>query len=111
MFFPLGDCYSIDNMLKEKTKFKNKKNKGYLTVTGGTIALLLQISFLYGFSAIHKSGAEWRSEYTATFYALQLDYFRTPIGAFFLNFPNLLKFLTWAVLLVKNIFLCGRYLK
>lgn len=49
-------------------------------MNAGTIAILAQISMLYVFSWVLKSGNEWFPEGSATYWALQLDYFRTPVG-------------------------------
>ncbi len=43
---------------------------------------------MYYTSVFHKSGKEWASEGSATFYALQLDYFRTPMGDIMLQLPS-----------------------
>lgn len=48
--------------------------------SAATIAYVAQISFLYVFAAILKTGSEWRSEFTATYFALSLDQFTTFIG-------------------------------
>ena len=50
-------------------------------------------------------GDEWQKDYTATYYALQLEYFKTPVANMFLAFPTMLKVLTYFVLLVKMSFL------
>ncbi len=46
----------------------------YRFVSMGTIALLAQITVMYIISVQHKSGREWRTDYTATWYALQVWY-------------------------------------
>jgi len=71
-----------------------------MVINGGTISLLCQFCLLYAFSYLHKTAPEWTIDNTATFYALQLDYFRKPFGSFLLQCPDaLLRFLTWTVLL------------
>ncbi|KNC48189.1 HTTM domain-containing protein [Thecamonas trahens ATCC 50062] len=63
-----------------------------------TLAYMFQICIMYVFSVYHKSGHEWTVDYTATFYALQLDFFRKPMGDFLLMMPDAwLRFFTWAV--------------
>ena len=98
IFVPLGEHWSIDAKIEELNTGKKKKPREI--VNGGTVALLLQLSFMYSFSgiqilfitlffssssllilqALQKTGDEWRVTGHATYYALQLDYFRTPIG-------------------------------
>ena len=63
-----------------------------------TVAYMAQIWIMYVFSVYHKKGRTWTVEYTATFYALQLDFFRKPLGDLLLMLPSgVLKFLTWKV--------------
>lgn len=59
----------------------------------------MQCALVYITSYFDKTGLQWTQTGTATWLALQLDYFRTPVGDFLLNFPELLKLLTKAVLL------------
>ena len=53
---------------------------------------------MYVSSFTHKTGDEWNVERTSTWLALQNNFYRTPIGDFFLLFPGLLKILTTSVL-------------
>jgi hypothetical protein len=53
IFLPLGDCFSVDQMLNPN---KNTKKKDNIEFSAGTLAFMLQISILYGFSALHKTG-------------------------------------------------------
>lgn len=101
LLLPLGSCFSVDSALKNCEKPRKKLTSPRL-VSAGTFALLVQISVMYFTSVQHKSAPEWRSEYTATWYALQLDYFATPFAAYLSQFPELLKLLTWAVLKWEN---------
>lgn len=96
IFLPLGGCFSVDSAIQaSKTKLKAYRNLRVLT--GGTVALMAQVVIMYMVSTFHKTGAEWTTEYTSTWYALQLDYYRTSIAAILDKFPELLKLLTWAV--------------
>jgi len=111
LFLPTGEYYSIDSILSTEGKYLKKKKKipnnndsllecekHHMVFNVGTVGLLCQIMFLYCFSVYHKTGKEWTEDNTATFYALQLDYFRKPFGDLLLMFPELLKWMTWAVL-------------
>lgn len=53
---------------------------------------------MYMISCYHKNGIEWYDLHTAAYWALRLKYFTTPFGEFLACFPEMLKFLTWAVL-------------
>jgi len=101
LFLPLGDCYSIDNAYF-KPKRSNKKKlitpESYQTISVATFGIGIQLMLMYVTSYMHKTGLEWTTYRTSTWLALQLDFFRTGWGDFFLNFPELLKFLTAGVL-------------
>lgn len=90
MFLPLGSFWSIDWWLNDK------KVPPQQVVSGATIALLLQICFIYWFSVILKTDATWRQDGTAVWYALTNEFFITSAGKFLLQFPFLLKILTFA---------------
>ena len=49
---------------------------------------------VYVCSALFKTGAEWRVDGTAIYYALQLDYMVTPVGAWLRQWNDLLQVLT-----------------
>lgn len=67
------------------------------------MALLAQLATMYFFNYINKSGPSW-IDGSASYYALQLDYFRNPVGSLILAImpQNLLAFATRAVLLVEG---------
>jgi predicted DCC family thiol-disulfide oxidoreductase YuxK len=92
IFLPWGMRYSIDKVLHPEWD-----NLPTATVSWATFAYLFQIIFIYWFGALLKTGPEWRSEWTAVYYALSIDHFTTPLGDFLLQFPWLLKVLTVAV--------------
>ncbi|MGK7885679.1 MAG: HTTM domain-containing protein [Crocosphaera sp.] len=92
MFLPLGAAYSVDSALNTSRKSSNRNQQIFSTAT---VALILQICFIYWFAAILKDDPVWWIEGSATYYALSLDYMTTPFGTFLLNFPGLLKVATW----------------
>ena len=96
MFLPLGARSSLDAM-RERPRLQGRKN----ALSAATVALILQICFMYWFSAAWKSDPAWRTEGTAVYYALSLDEFATRIGRFLLMFPLLLKLLTFATLALE----------
>ena len=71
-------------------------------VSMGTVCLLLQICFIYWFSALLKSDPIWRRDGTAVWYALHLGQFVTPLGAKLLAWPALLHALTFATLFMEG---------
>ncbi|EGC29606.1 hypothetical protein DICPUDRAFT_158792 [Dictyostelium purpureum] len=96
MLLPIGSVFSIDSAFKKPVL--RRENKKFAIVNFATFAIILQIIFLYSFSYVHKTGDEWRVDYTASYYALQLDYFRTFLVDYIIEFPSLLTAMTFGVL-------------
>jgi hypothetical protein len=90
MFLPLGACWSVD-----RTRTPDQRPLSTRFLSFATVGLFAQIAFIYAFGAIFKSGAEWRSDYTAIYYALQLDSMVTPFGEYLRQFPELLALMTF----------------
>lgn len=95
MFLPLNGCWSLDHWLKGKKPFSNQ------IVSAATVALLLQICFIYWFSALLKTDDSWRREGTAVWYALSIEQLSTSFGIVLLQYPALLKILTFATLYLE----------
>jgi vitamin K-dependent gamma-carboxylase-like protein len=91
MFLPLGAYWSVDRALAGARRWLSPR---FLSVA--TVGLFMQIAFVYWFTAALKSGPDWRVDGTAIYYALSLDQIATPIGQYLLNFPELLKVMTFA---------------
>lgn len=89
MFLPLGACWSIDQ-LKSKIPFCKQ------IASASSLALLLQIALIYWFSAMLKTDESWRQTGTAVWYSLSIEQYATPLGVYLLQYPNLLKMLTFA---------------
>lgn len=96
MFLPLNLRYSLDSKFG---KIKNNKK----IYSFGTAGILLQVAFVYFFSALIKTGNDWYPDGTAIYYSLQLDQFATHIGKFILNFPDLLFGMTYFVYFLEMI--------
>lgn len=93
MFLPLGVRWSVDRAL-DKTGAPMPKR----IFSVGSIALITQIATIYLFGAVLKTGPTWRTDYTATYYALSLGQFATPLANMLLHYPDMLKtltFITW----------------
>jgi hypothetical protein len=96
MFLPLGACWSVDRL---RGAVPEPPSTRVLSMaTGG---LLLQIAFMYWFTALLKSGPEWRVDGTALYFALSARQIGTPLGAYLLQFPELLKELTFSTLAIE----------
>lgn len=95
MFLPLGAYWSVDQWKGRITRISHQ------IASPATIALLLQICFIYWFSAFLKTDASWRQEGSAVWYALTNEFFATSIGLALLDYPNLLKGLTFSTLYLE----------
>jgi hypothetical protein len=93
MFLPLGAYWSVDRALNGAP---SRLSRRFLSLA--TVGLFMQIAFVYWFSAILKSGPEWRVDGTALYYVLSIDEWATPFGAYLYQFPTLLKVLTFATI-------------
>jgi hypothetical protein len=93
VFLPLGDYWSIDRL---RTTAPESSSTRVLSLA--TAGLFLQIAYMYWFTLILKSGREWRVDFTALYYALSIEDLTSPIGAYVLQFPTLLKALTLTTL-------------
>lgn len=91
MFAPLNGRWSLDRALNPRSPPLEDANYSW-----GTQALMLQLCFVYWFTAAWKWGPVWTTEGSAIYYALSLDEFVTPVGKFLLRFPDLLPVLTRA---------------
>ncbi len=74
IFLPLGHAFSIDNR-------KNKFNLAEPTYNSFfCVALFIQLTIMYLSSALFKDHPIWNEEYSALYYALNLDLFVRPLG-------------------------------
>lgn len=97
MFLPLGASYSIDSALNSSQNPLPKR-----ILTGATLALTLQIYYIYAWSAAFKTSSPlWWPDLDAVYYALKFDQYAAPLGQFLLNFPPLLKISTLATLFLE----------
>lgn len=95
MFLPLGACWSIDQWLRH-----DKTPQGQIA-SAATVALLLQVCFIYWFSALLKTDATWRQEGTAVWYAFSNEIFATSLGRYLLSYPLLLKLMTFSTMFLE----------
>jgi hypothetical protein len=91
IFLPLGARCSVDALRRGSSEPLPGR-----VASPCTLALILQVCFVYWFSAALKSDPVWRQEGTALYYALSIDQTVTRAGQYLLGFPRLLWFLTFA---------------
>ncbi len=99
MFLPIGARYSVDAALSKTYKTTPNASintqQRYFSII--TIAVLLQVMYLYFFTAVLKTGDAWRVSMDAAWYAVNLDQYATLFGRFLRDFPGLLTFGTYFV--------------
>lgn len=81
-FMPLGARWSLDRKLS-----RDKVPDQTMVVNAGVAAFMLQVFLVHFFAGILKSGTEWRSEFTAIYYALEIDQLQLPVGGWLLELP------------------------
>lgn len=97
MFLPLGSQWSIDDLLTRLTANSDAMSQKNLILSGGSIALTLQLVYVYLGTALLKTGPDWWPNGTASYYALALDSFVTPFGLWLRQWTALLQYATYAV--------------
>ena len=95
MFLPWGARYSVDSVRRPSFTLDTRY------VSAWTAGFMIQVAAVYVFAGLAKTSAEWTSEGTAIYYALSLDQFTRSFGYFLLQFPDLLRLLTFATLLFE----------
>lgn len=97
LFLPLGACWSLDQTLAP-----SRHNRPSRVLSGGTVALLLQVCFVYWFASLNKTGDAWRDG-SALYYVFNLDALTTPLGHFLLNYPSLLTVLSYFTIWLERL--------
>lgn len=90
-FLPLGARASVDALRTPKSS-QGKQSQEYCSIA--SIALMLQIALVYVVNALVKTGPEWNHDFTAAYYALNMDLYVTAWGKQLLDYPALLGWLT-----------------
>jgi hypothetical protein len=87
MFIPWGERYSCDRLL-DPVKYTHDP-----MISIALVAYLLQLCYIYTGSALLK-GPEWNRDYTALYYAYNIDQITYPLVKQLFYYPDLLKTLT-----------------
>ena len=98
MFLPLQRVWSIDTWIANR----RKQTAPYVApVTSiATAGILLQMAFMYFFSAIAKTNRDWLSG-SAIAGTLSHDFYAKPLGGTMLQFPALLAVMTVGILALE----------
>ncbi len=98
MFLPLGASASVDAVRRGPAAGDR------LVCSAATVALLLQVCFVYGFGLAARNHPAWWSEGTAVADALYLDQYATPLGRWARDLPDgVLRAATYATLAVEGL--------
>lgn len=104
-FMPLGARWSLDRRLGTATGPETERLEGRTVVGAGVAAWMLQVFSVHFFAGVLKSGVEWRSDFTALYYALEIDQLQLPLGALLLKLPlPMLKAMTAGVMVAELFF-------
>lgn len=95
IFLPWGNRYSMDSLKNNNIS----KDTNYFSWAG--IGLILQIIYVYFFSALLKSSPEWFPECSALYYALSIDQIALPLGKIIYPYYSFLKIMTGGVYLME----------
>ena len=85
IFLPLGAVWSVDAHLSP-----NREPDQWRVASVATMAIMLQVAFIYLFSGISKLNSYWISGH-AVEYVLGLEMYVKPLGNFLRGFPGLLR--------------------
>ena len=92
IFLPIGRVWSADQWRRALPRPSNP-----VKFSAATVAILTQVIFIYFFSALLKTDAQWRTDGTAIYYALSIDTMAKGPAQWLLQYPALMKVLTFGV--------------
>jgi len=111
LFVPLGRCWSVDAWRRAR---RDRTGGGADSpvpaslrpvVSIGTAAMLLQLCFMYFFTGIYKWNTDWLGDdWTggeAIQWSMHFDYFALPAARYLAQFPELLRWLALATVLLE----------
>ena len=106
LFLPLNARWSVDTALQPELH-ENPNSERFnpdgpqLYFSMATVAIVLQILYLYVFTALLKTGDAWTTRFDAAFFAISLDQLATPIAIWARQFPAFFTVATVYVLVTE----------
>lgn len=94
MFLPWGECWSLDAK-------RLPSARSYQAWSAATFAYVMQVFAVYFLAGIFKAGAAWWQEGSATLLSMSLTEWNGDLAYYLLYFPELMKALTWSILLFE----------
>jgi uncharacterized membrane protein YphA (DoxX/SURF4 family) len=101
MFLPLGARASMDRYLERRKNPSVVAEPETVILSWATAAILVQVMLLYFYAGILKTGVEWTRDNTAVYYALHVDQLTTPFGQWLLNYPGVMKAMTYLTIKIE----------
>jgi hypothetical protein len=98
MFLPLGRTWSLDARRRG-----GDPGRGEPECSLASAAYLLQIAFIYLFTALLKTGPGWRRDGTALYYALSMDAWVTGVGVRLREIPLFVQLMTRATMILEAV--------
>lgn len=95
MFLPLGARFSVDAALDRRPPVERD------VVSVASLAVLLNVMYLYFVGALEKTGASWQVEHSAVFLAISSVETSSPLAPLLVQFPTLCAALTQFVYAVE----------
>lgn len=95
IFLPWGSYFSLDSYRAEK-RIESTSVSSF-----AVFGYLLQIAYVYFFSALLKNSPEWTSDYSALYYALSFDQIVLPFGKLIYPYYGILQVLTAMVFYIE----------
>ncbi|HEX5036487.1 MAG TPA: HTTM domain-containing protein [bacterium] len=99
MFLPLGARASMDRYLEKQQGIAEPGET--VVLSWATAAVLIQVCLLYVYAGVLKTGVEWTRDYTAVYYALHVDQLTTPLGHWLLDYPRVMKAMTYLTIKIE----------
>lgn len=96
MFLPLGRCWSVD----ARTEGQANVSRPFLGIA--SVCVIAQMMMIYVFAGLMKTHRTWQIDGTALQYALNIDYLTNANGRFLLQFPDLLRALSFSVVALER---------
>ncbi|MEZ8143865.1 DCC1-like thiol-disulfide oxidoreductase family protein [Enterovibrio sp. FF113] len=98
ILLPIGARFSIDSSLNRRYKTDENAvpdDHRYFSVV--SVAVLLQVMYLYFFTALLKTSDDWQVTMDAAYYAVHIEQLATVFAVWMRGFPELLTFGTYFV--------------
>lgn len=100
LFLPLGQRWSLDTVLRGRRGRAPVECNNRLSNLP-TAGLILQVCFMYWFTAILKDDPVWYWDGNAVYYTLSAEQFASHLGVWLLDYPMVMKALTYGTFVLE----------